>query len=285
MKSPSLKPPTQKGRDRGPQPTERCAVRLPSSPAGRPECSCHRGATGRVRCRDASLRRTAASAAPWPCGHRVDRSPPGSTRTRSARLGAGITVEHAAQDRPNTDTIGDRHLAGHVGGDRRQYRQGHHATALGAGSPSCSSRVRVRRGRGRIGRSHVRLRCACLPACLAAALARTESGLWGGSGRTSTPHVPPPMRVRPAPSRIVFSGLTGRTWSRNRRVGSRDLQRRRVRVLLWFLGVSAAWTISWLLTFVGFPFFFILLPFLYIGAMVHAYISATNFNRRHHAVR
>jgi hypothetical protein len=58
-----------------------------------------------------------------------------------------------------------------------------------------------------------------------------------------------------------------------------------VSAVFWFLGVSAAWTISWLLTFVGFPFFFILVPFLYIGAMVHAYISAANFNQRHHTVR
>lgn len=30
---------------------------------------------------------------------------------------------------------------------------------------------------------------------------------------------------------------------------------------------------------------FILVPLVHIGAMIHAYVSATNFNRHHHVVR
>jgi TM2 domain-containing membrane protein YozV len=55
--------------------------------------------------------------------------------------------------------------------------------------------------------------------------------------------------------------------------------------VLWFGSAVAIWTISFLLTFVGFPYVFIALPFVYLGAMIHAYISASNFNIRHHAIR
>ena len=53
-----------------------------------------------------------------------------------------------------------------------------------------------------------------------------------------------------------------------------------ISAVLWFLAATVCWLLFWLLFFGIF-----LLPFVYIGAMIHAYISASNFNRRHHVVR
>ena len=49
--------------------------------------------------------------------------------------------------------------------------------------------------------------------------------------------------------------------------------------LLWF----GANVVAWLLTLVLIGW--VMLPFVWIGAIIHAYISAGNFNRRHHAIR
>lgn len=49
--------------------------------------------------------------------------------------------------------------------------------------------------------------------------------------------------------------------------------------VFWFLSA----VVCGLLIFVGIGL--LLLPMAWIGACVHAYISASNFNRRHHAVR
>jgi TM2 domain-containing membrane protein YozV len=49
--------------------------------------------------------------------------------------------------------------------------------------------------------------------------------------------------------------------------------------VMWF--ISAVVSAVLITVFVG----IILLPLVYIGAMIHAYISAGNFNRRHHVVR
>jgi TM2 domain-containing membrane protein YozV len=49
--------------------------------------------------------------------------------------------------------------------------------------------------------------------------------------------------------------------------------------VLWFLSAVVAW-----LT-VAIVIGFALVPLVWIFAPIHAYVSATNFNRRHHAVR
>ena len=50
--------------------------------------------------------------------------------------------------------------------------------------------------------------------------------------------------------------------------------------VMWFTLASVCW-------FLGFFLFFgfFLLPFVWIGACVHAYISTQDFNRRHNVVR
>jgi len=51
--------------------------------------------------------------------------------------------------------------------------------------------------------------------------------------------------------------------------------------VLWFVGDVICWVIGFLTGGIG----FIILPFVWLGAMIHAYISASNFNIRHHAIR
>ena len=53
-----------------------------------------------------------------------------------------------------------------------------------------------------------------------------------------------------------------------------------ISAMLWFGLTCVFWLLGW---FLFFGFF--LLPIAYIGAMIHAYVSASNFNRRHHVVR
>lgn len=52
-----------------------------------------------------------------------------------------------------------------------------------------------------------------------------------------------------------------------------------ISAVIWFAAAVLAWVS--LMIVIG----FVLIPLVYIGAMIHAYVSATNFNRRHHAVR
>jgi TM2 domain-containing membrane protein YozV len=52
-----------------------------------------------------------------------------------------------------------------------------------------------------------------------------------------------------------------------------------VAAALWF----SAYAVSWLLCFIVIGF--VTLPAAWIGSMIHAYMSADDFNRRHHAIR
>jgi TM2 domain-containing membrane protein YozV len=52
-----------------------------------------------------------------------------------------------------------------------------------------------------------------------------------------------------------------------------------IAAIIWFVVAALSWAATAI--FIG----FLMLPVAYIGAMVHAYISAANFNRRHNVVR
>jgi TM2 domain-containing membrane protein YozV len=52
-----------------------------------------------------------------------------------------------------------------------------------------------------------------------------------------------------------------------------------VSAVLWFGFAFICWVLAFWL--VG----FLLLPLVYVGAMIHAYVSASNFNSRHHVIR